>query len=289
MKLFVTVIFLCLISPFTLGADTVVIYPKPQSEKDIRTNDLIALLKHSLEITKETHGPYRLQTSDSVMTESRQLAALRQGQGINIVWSSTSKALEKKLLPIRIPLRKGLLGYRISLIDKANQESIDKIKTLADLKSISIGQGRGWGDVDIYKTNDIEVQQAPYNSLFKMVANNRFDLFPRGINEIFDEHNAQAKVTPNLAIEKNLMIVYAWPYYFFTNPKDKAIADRIEYGLRKMIADGSFNKIFLRYHGNSIKQANVHQRRIIRINNNLLPTTVPLDDKSLWFDPLKDL
>lgn len=288
MKTLVNIFLLCLIWPSTLSADTVVIYPKPQSGQDVRTNDLITLLKHSLEITKGTHGPYKLQASDAVMTESRQRSALYQKQEINIVWSSTSKALEKKFLPIRIPLRKGLLGYRISLINEANQENIDKIKTLTDLKSLTIGQGLGWGDVNIYKANGIEVQQTHYNSLFKMVANNRVDLFPRGINEVFDEYRIQTKNISNIAVEKNLMIAYTWPYYFFTNKQNKVLAERIEYGLRKMIVNGSFDKFFLRYHGNSIKQANVHKRRIIRIHNDLLPSTVPLSNKSLWFDPLAD-
>jgi len=44
-----------------------------------------------------------------------------------------------------------------------------------------------------------------------MVAESRFDLFPRGINEVFNEYAARHGAIPNLAIEKHLLIYYPWP------------------------------------------------------------------------------
>ncbi len=120
-----------------------------------------------------------------------------------------------------------------------------------------------------------------------MTAYKRFDLFPRGINEIFSEFALHSKENPTLAIEKNLLIYYPWPYYFFFNKDDDALKKRIELGLRKMIKDGSFDAIFIKYNGDAIKQANLPGRRLIQINNYLLPKETPLDDATLWFHPKK--
>lgn len=148
---------------------------------------------------------------------------------------------------VRIPLRKGILGYRIALIARDRQAEIDKIRNLGDLRKVSIGQGIGWGDVAIYEANGIKVHTAGYENLFKMVAANRIDLFPRGISEIFPEYAARDDVIPDLAVEKNLLIYYPWPYYFFFNKSNNALAKRVETGLGKMMKDGSFDALFLKY------------------------------------------
>ncbi len=73
--------------------------------------------------------------------------------------------------------------------------------------------------------------------------------------------------------------------YFFFNKVNKSLAKRIETGLRKMMKDGSFDAIFMKYNSSSIRKANLKNRRIIRIVNPSLPKDTPLADPSLWFDP----
>ena len=118
-----------------------------------------------------------------------------------------------------------------------------------------------------------------------MVAADRIDLFPRGITEVFHEHAARQHAIPNLAVEKNLLIYYPWPYYFFFNKSNKYLVKRVETGIRKMMKDGSFDAIFMKYNRTSIIRANLKNRRIIRIVNPTLPRDTPLADASLWFDP----
>lgn len=267
------------------AADTRVIYPADEEQNDTRFNDLKEILKTALEKTVPEFGPYELQQSSSKMNGLRYLTELQKGREVNLVWSSTSEEKEKNFLPIRIPLRKGLLGYRISLIANDKQTQIDQVKTLADLKKLTIGQGVGWDDVKLYEANGIKVTQAKYGNLFRMTNYGRFDLFPRGINEVFSEYATQSAENPQLAIEKNLLIYYPWPYYFFLNKQDDALKNRIETGLRKMLKDGSFDAIFIKFHGKAIEKANFKGRRVIKINNYLLPKETPLNDASLWFHP----
>ena len=270
-------------------AQTRVIYPAPESANDTRTADLVEILNTALEKTRDPYGPYTAEPSAFVINESRQQKSIEEGNGIiNVFWSSTSVEKERHLLPIRIPLRKGLLGYRIALISKNKQSLIDNVKSLDDLKKLTVGQGFGWGDVAIYKANGIPVATALYDKIFKMTAAGRFDLFPRGIAEVFSEYEANAPSNRNLAIENGLLIYYPWPYYFFFNKNDKALAERIETGLKIMIKDGSFDAIFYKHNKAAIERANLKNRRIIRLENPLLPKATPLNEKSLWFDPTSD-
>jgi len=287
MKLSLAMSLLLIILTATMATgQTRVVYPGFESRADSRYNDLLEILKTALEKTAAEYGPYTLQPSTSGMNEARSLAELLNPDGlINVAWSGTSVQKEKDYRALRIPLRKGILGYRVALIAKNRQAEIDKIRNLDDLRKATIGQGIGWGDVAIYEANGIKVYTAGYESLFKMVAANRFDLYPRGINEVFHEYAARHDAIPNLAVEKNLLIYYPWPYYFFFNKSDKSLAKRVESGIRKMMKDGSFDAIFMKYNRASIVKANLRNRRIIRIKNPTLPKNTPLDDASLWFDP----
>lgn len=281
----ISVLFVIVSATMAAGR-TSVVYPAFESSTDSRYNDLVEILKTALEKTVAEYGPYTLQPSTSRMNEARALAELRKPAGmVTIVWSGTSVQKEKEYRAVRIPLRKGILGYRVALIAGNRQAELDKIRNVSDLRKVRIGQGIGWGDVAIYEANGIRVHTAGYESLFKMVAANRFDLFPRGINEVFPEYAARHANIANLAIEKNLLIYYPWPYYFFCNKFDSVLAKRIETGLRKMMKDGSFDALFMKYNRASILKANLKNRRVVRIKNPTLPVDTPLDDASLWFDP----
>lgn len=269
------------------AAQTVITYPASQSPDDTRYDDLKEILHMALQKTKHDYGPFVLRESDARMNEVRSLYELQVGRTLDVVWFSTSEQRERDLLPIRIPLRKGLLGYRISLIHKDNQAKIDAVRTLDDLRRLILVQGIGWEDVNIYRTNGIPVNTAGYESLFMLVNANRADLFPRGIGEVYDEYEARKSAQPNMAVEENLVIYYPWPYYFFTKRENTALAERIETGLRRMIADGDMDELFWRYNGDDIRRANLAKRRVIEIENHLLPAATPIDDASLWFNPFE--
>lgn len=280
-----SVLFSILTSTVATGQSKVV-YPAFESETDSRYNDLLEILKTALDKTVAEYGPYTLQPSRSGMNEARSFAELSNPAGmVTIAWGGTSVQREQEYRVVRIPLRKGILGYRVALIATQRQADMDRIRNPGDLRKVRIGQGIGWGDVAIYEANGIRVDTAGYESLFTMVAANRIDLFPRGINEVFNEYAARRRAIPNLAVEKNLLIYYPWPYYFFFNKTSAALAKRVEAGIRKMRKDGSFDAIFMKYNRSSIIKANLKNRRIIRIQNPTLPKETPLADASLWFDP----
>lgn len=279
-------IALLLVCALPVTATTLVVYPKSESATDHRFDDLKEILTVALEKTTDDYGPYELKESVAPMNEARYISELLEGRSVNLIWSSTSASKEASARPIRIPLRKGILGYRIALIHKDAQARIDQVQTLDDLRQLSVAQGIGWGDVAIYEANGIRVSTTGYDSLFRLINGHRVDLFPRGIGEVFTEFDERSPTHPNMAVEQNLLIYYPWPYYFFTNKNDTELAERIETGLRRMIADGEMDALFEKYNNAAIQRADMANRRIIEIRNHLLPEATPLDDESLWFDPL---
>lgn len=264
---------------------TLVVHPADEDNGDTRFNDVKEILRMALEKTVSEFGQFTMRPSTQHTNGLRYLNNLANGGDLNVVWSSTTIEKERNYLPIRIPLRKGILGYRIVLIRKEMQASLNNVKTLEDLKKFTVGQGVGWDDSKLYSTNGIEVVEAKYSSLFRMLSYHRFDLFPRGIGEIFTEFERNHATNPDLAIEEKLLIYYPWPYYFFVSKNDPQLQKRIETGLRKMIKDGSFDAIFWKYNGKAIESVNFKKRRLIQIQNHLLPKETPLQDESLWFKP----
>ena len=265
-----------------------VIYPSIDNVNETRFQDLFEILELALEKTYHDYGNFKLIPSDFAMTESRRLQEAKSGRIIDVIWSSTSPQKEEDLRPIRIPLRKGILGYRICFIHQDDQNIVNQVNTLDDLKQFHVGQGFGWGDIEIYKYNEIPVGDAPYQSLFSLIGPRRFNLFPRGISEIFKEFSVYGPENPSLAIEKGMAIHYPWPYYFFTSKHNEALAQRIETGLERMINDGSFDAIFNKYNANAIEKSRLNERRLIRLENPFIPEKTPFDRPELWFVPSID-
>lgn len=263
-----------------------VIYPQIGNIHGSRFQDLFEILEQTLELTRPDFGDYELSPTPFPLTESRMLQGIKSGLMMDVIWSSTSPKKEKELRAIRIPLRKGILGYRICFIHEDHQATFDQVKTLDDLKQFRVGQGIGWGDIDVYKYNNINVSQAPYLSLFSLIGPRRYNLFPRGISEIFKEYEVYGDDNPTLAIEDGIVLYYPWPYYFFTSKENEKLAIRLETGLARMIKDGSFEAIFNKYNAEAIKKSRLNERRLINLENPFLPKSTPLERKELWFRPI---
>ncbi|WP_152625301.1 transporter substrate-binding domain-containing protein [Cellvibrio sp. OA-2007] len=228
---------------------------------------------------------YEVQQTIPSNSEERMVSMLIDNQ-LEVVWYATTNDLEERLLPIRIPIYRGLLGYRILMIKKGTQHKFDGIKTKEDLKRVSLGQGRFWADTNVLTANNLNVVKVlKYEGLFYMLDGDRFDAFPRGVHEPFAEMQRYPKLA--LDVEQNLLVSYTNPFYFFVNKNNHKLAQDIERGLRIAIEDGSYDKYF--FNDPTVKdvinKANLKNRRIIHLDNPSLPKNTPLDDKSLWFDP----
>ncbi|WP_417355103.1 hypothetical protein [Gallaecimonas pentaromativorans] len=263
-------------------------YHIPESAQDHRYDYHWALLKLALEQTSEQYGDYQLEPAPLVMSESRQFQALG-GPLLSVMISPADIENEKRLLPVRIPLDKGLIGYRVLLIRKERQAEFSRINNLEQLRKLTVGQGRDWRDVRVWQDNGFEVVQGSnYNGLFQMLLSGRFDFFSRSIVEVQDELAQRRQQMPDLAIEKSILIYYPWPFYFYFARTDagQKLADRVQVGLMKVFNDPVlFDPLFNRFNGAKLAQLNLQERHVFYLENPFLSAETPLQNPELWLDP----
>ncbi|MDK2126846.1 type 2 periplasmic-binding domain-containing protein [Parachitinimonas caeni] len=276
-------------SPLLAAAEfSDIVYPGPESQLDSRNDFYWVLLGAALKRTAERFGPYRLRPSDMQMNGRRIMHELERGT-IQIAARATNPALEQQYLPIRIPLDKGMLGYRVFLIRREMQQKLDQVKTLEALRGFSIGQAETWIDVSILRSAGFNViTGATYEGLFGMLDARRFDLLCRSVIEAPVELDERRNLLPDLAIEKQVLLYYPLPRYFFVRrtAQGELLARRVETGLNLMLADGSFDKIFKNYLDPIEQRLQLTKRRLFRIPNPELTPETPLDRKELWYNPL---
>lgn len=171
--------------PVATFAAEIVRFPVPEFDGDHRYDYATQLLQLAL---SKSGVDYRIEPAAFPMNQERQVLELEAGRNIDVGPIPSSAEREARLLPIMIPLNKGVLGWRIGLIRKGEQASFEHVRTLADLKRLRIAQGQEWPDTQILGANGIDVITAPrYEGLFKMLIGKRFDYFPRSVMEIWDE------------------------------------------------------------------------------------------------------
>jgi hypothetical protein len=264
------------------------IYHAPESSLDVRYLYHWEILRTALERTTPKWGAYRMVTS-GFMTERRQAFELKNATGkLTVMYLSTTPDFEKSLIPIRIPVDKNLGGYCVFLIREGDQRRFAYVRSIADLHRFSYGLGLGWIDVDILKASGFNVVTgSSYDGLFEMLVNRRFDIFLRAATEVLDEYAQRRKALPALHIEESIIFYYPLPMYFWFPKTDEGrrLAARAEEGMRMMIADGTYNRIFDKYQRHKIEQLHLKERRIFRIGNPFLGPETPFNDKRLWFDP----
>lgn len=215
------------------------------------------------------------------MMQERALHEIGLDNGaVDIVATMTSKERESRLLPVRIPITKGLIGWRIAVVSKERIHQFDQVRSLADLKRFRAVQGHDWPDRDILRQGGLPVHSvSSYESLFNTLATGRIDYLPLSLIEA----QSAIKGREMLAIDANIVIRYPAAIYFFVNPRNRAMAETVRRGLDASIADGSFDELFYRHFAQAIREGSLDKRRVIVLHNPFLPAATPLHRKELWF------
>ena len=263
--------------PCAMGA-TVVYYPRPESGPSEPARYGQKLLE---EVLKRAGGNYRVERYLVRMHQVRAIEHLKSGEGIDVLNTMTSIAREQDMLPIRIPIDKGLIGWRLMLIRQSQAATFGAVTSLDDLKKLTAGQGKDWPDTQVLNAGGLRVYgTSDYTSLFKLLENGRIDYFPRGVTEAW----ADLALHPhNLMVEPTIALRYPTAIYFFVRKGNTRLAADISAGLEKMIADGSFEKLFQEYYGATIRRARFKDRRIFELPNPVQPPGMPLERKNLWY------
>lgn len=274
---------LCLLMLYALRSTAEqVVYSWPATMlDDPRGHYPIALLHLALEKSASHYQPV---PSKRDQAQWRTLRQLESGNGMDVVWTFTSIEREQNLLPVRIPIDRGLLGWRLLLVRQQDASRFSDMNSAGQLQSLRAVQGHDWPDFSILQHNDFNViPSTHYQGMFTMLRLGRVDYFPRAVSEIQAE--LQSPLGQQLAIADGLVLYYPAPQYYFVHPDNKPLAQAIEQGLQLAINDGSMQQLFLQHFAAVIASARLTQRRVIRLNNPFLPANTPLQDSSLWFTP----
>lgn len=243
----------------------------------------VTLLLMALNASKREMEDIDIIFSERDYTQARWINLLENRSENRVIWTMTSKEREERLRPIRIPLAKGLFSYRVCLIRKGEQARFDQVQSLAQLAQLVAGQGAQWPDTNILLANQLPVTTSEsVDSLFRMLKAKRYDYFPRGVSEAWFE--LQQRQETELQVEENILLYYPAPIYFFVNKNNEALAQRIEQGLAKIIANGDFDRFFYRHAriAPALKALQAHPRRLFELTNPDLPADSLVGEESYW-------
>lgn len=243
---------------------------KTASRQEYERDILDAVLK----ATEQKQGAYKIEESRTDYPRAEDEASVFRTKGFDIfgtVAGNQKLANEQKIL-IPSPLMKGILGYRILIIRKADAKKFATIKTAAELKKLRMGIPDTWADAGLFRHNGYPVEEkGSFDDLFQRLENNEFDYVTFGANEVAGVFAGRAAKSGQLIIEPSLLVYYPFPLVFYVNPQQSALAERVAAGLTAINTNGGLDKIFNRYYGDLLGPLQLTKRTRITLENPILP------------------
>lgn len=284
-------LLLCIVACFIAQAASEtpaqLLVTKPRSEFDINHQYYTSLLKKAL--TKAAAGRAVPELKPTfAMEQGRALRELAKGESLDVFWVGTDLDKEQEFRAIRIPLERGLMGFRKFILRKDSIAKFNSISSLQQLQQLTACQGAFWPDVEIMRSSGLKVEEAPvYENIFKQLLAGRCDYFPRGLHEGVIELEKRQALYPELVRYNKLMLNYPFAVYFFTRKENEALALWIEQGLEQMIDDGELlahmQQQELTRHVFPLKHSPTDPW--ISIKNPLLSPDTPVNNSRYWFQP----
>lgn len=254
-----------------------------RGEKDARHAYKFELIRAILESTRTEFGEYVIIPFAEEPSAKRQSLLISEGKILNLLWAAPGTAIaEGEVISIPVDILRGLLGYRVCLINPANFPQAP-IKSLSQLQ---IGQGLNWADIEVYKYNGITPKQGPtFESLFEMLAAKRYHCLPLGADEAMYTWREKKALYPFLTLEPDLLIYYDYPIYLHISKRVPRLAARVELGLKKLQANGEFDRLFTKHHATDLAELNLKRRKVFCLRSPYIADAHQCE-KTLTYPPL---
>ena len=260
------------VTNFFASANTNIIINSPLSSSDERYDYPYKVLVKIIEATPE-FGEANVVRASTYMYRERALRELIKGELIHIMAEAPKPGWDKHLNVISIPIRKGIQGLRLFIINQKDQQTLQNIDTLSQFQLLPTGSGKGWSTRKVMeKAGFIVVTGSNYEGLFGMLARGRFKTFGRGVNEAFMEVDKMNSSYPELIVDSKLLLHIPLATYYYISPQYPKLTQRIRVGLQRLITTGEFDKIFYQNHCDSLVKSKLHLRKKFQITK---PTSFP--------------
>jgi len=252
----------------SVSAETIFTYRAKESESDTRYEYDKRLLDLALQKTEEKYGPYKLVPSAAGSNTKRAQIDAEAGRYENFFFKqSVTPALLEKFGHVPFPIDRGIVGYRVAFVSEETKQKLKSVKTLDELKQLVFLQGVGWNDADILKSHGFNVMLSGYyESMFKMIAYNRADMFIRGANELLAEWEAHKDIE-NLRYDETIVIHYPMPRFFFTTKTNTEAIKRVQEGIMAAYSDGSLIALWEQEYQASIDFSALKNRKVFELDN----------------------
>lgn len=202
--------------------------------------------------------------------------------GYDVCWFMTSADRERRLNAVRVPMYRGLFGWRLLLVAQGQQARFSALRGAQDWRQLSLVQGRDWPDTDILRANGLKVSGPDrYETMLDWLRQGRVDAFPRAVVEAYVE----AETHPGLAVESQWALHYPTALYFFVNRNRPVLLARLRQGMEALVDNGQLQHLFESHFAPLLARADLGRRRVLRLRNPLLPLGTPLDRSALWWRP----
>ena len=241
-----------------------------------RQNYEAALLEACLEVTDLEYGLVQTQVDNTDYPNAEDEANIfASGADILVTVAGNIKFKDKQKLVIPQPLTKGLLGYRLLLVRDESLTKFAQINTPQQLQTLSIGIPETWADAALFRHNQYKViEQGTLDDVFLLLKKGVFDYVALGVNEIEEIFEHRIAPLGGISIEPSLMLYYAFPLVFYVHARNNILAERIDKGLKMIIANGEHDTLFSDYHGDVAQRLNLQNRNMFTLKNPMLPPEI---------------
>lgn len=208
-----------------------------------------------LQLVMQRSGrPYALGFSEQAVSQDEAVAVLdsiglphgRRPIAITVGVYGAGMELNRRLLPVPIPVMGGMLGLRAGWSHVDEQRHLASVRTHQDLREIVLLQGLGWSDLEIFEAAGLRTFTERSEELLRLVDNRRVQLFPRGIAELEREVEMVRTTTVATQLDPHLLIAYPFAGFFYVSRSNPALAAAIRQGFERAIADGSYQALLER-------------------------------------------
>ena len=269
-----------------LASSTEVVFPRPPVEIDARASYAQSVIELALSKTTEEYGEAHFRYSDTPMERKRMELSVEQGDFANVLMVPGSNDFDERYILVPIPIDRGLLGYRVSLIHKESRNRFEGVKTLEALRRNRACLGEHWKITRIFEHNDLPVITDPqFKSLFRLLNHQRCEYFSRGIGEIIVEIDHWTREYPDLAVEPHVVLRTPQAFYLYVSRKHPQVAERLLMGLERAIEDKSFHALFQKRFSGDFETLGLSRRTTINLTPLEVHTKAPLDRPELWYRP----